>query len=76
MIQAETFIPLETQVPMPAQRSFVRYPWRVMQVGESFLFPPDVTNPSMRTAIANRRHPDKKFVTRKTPSGVRCWRVK
>lgn len=59
------------------------YPWRVMNVGDSF-FVADDGKPNLQTRMAVLAHSyrtrghglGKQFVTRKENDGVRIWRVK
>lgn len=53
------------------------YPWRQMEIGDSFLFPVHVYPTLAHTLCAqasSTNHP-KKFITRKTEEGYRCWRT-
>lgn len=53
------------------------YPWRTIDVGESFLFPAAVLYTREVTRVANQRYAPKQFVARTVEGGrVRCWRVK
>jgi hypothetical protein len=54
------------------------YPWRTMQVGQSFNFPPHIGRDSarVRASQANKVLAPKKFVVRKYgDEGYCCWRV-
>jgi len=62
---------IESGIPLPE-----RYPFAKMKVGDSFLIPESVSRhaaavAALRYGAAN----GKKFTTRKTPEGYRCWRV-
>lgn len=65
-------------VPMPHSRGAgEKYPWRDMEVGDCFDFPPVIKRNHAGTAatIAGKRT-GRKFATRKLPDGtIRCWRV-
>lgn len=65
-------IKIEKNKPMP-QRN--KYPFRDMNIGDSFLFPAQVKDPHSAAAVASRNYAPKKFAARVTPEGVRCWRV-
>ena len=69
-------INIDRQIPLPIQRCGPnqKYPWDTMRVGDSFLFA-DGSKATALVSVRNRAHPETKFVTRKTPQGVRCWRV-
>src|SRR6185369_1499740 len=73
-------IPIDKGIPVAKiayglNREF-KYPWRDMEIGDSFLFPGTI---SSSTAASNARDAgrrlDMKFSTRWTPAGFRCWRV-
>ena len=76
-------VPIEKKVPVLPKRSgklpgTVKYPWRDMEVGDSFLFP-EGTRGSIggRMAYAHRILPGSRFVSRKDDDDrVRCWRIK
>jgi len=64
-------VKVESGIPMPQ-----RYPFKDMQVGDSFAVPPQAKRPSV--TVAAKRFGDKhgmKFTIRKTPDGFRCWRI-
>ncbi|HJW82448.1 MAG TPA: hypothetical protein VJ396_09410 [Acidiferrobacterales bacterium] len=48
------------------------FPWRTMEIGDSFL----ANTPHIRTsAHAMGKYYGKKFSVRKTPEGLRVWRI-
>lgn len=67
---------IQKGIKLPSQRAPKKfYPWREMKVGDSFLFDTDqLYHNQMANAAGNRLN--MKFSIRKTPDGVRCWRVK
>lgn len=76
---------IQANVPIPQSGRATRYPFRAMEVGESFLVP--VTPMDDRklvrirlnsAAVAAGRRLKRKFVTRAVPEehGYRCWRDK
>jgi hypothetical protein len=73
-------ISVEKGIPVPRIRGGgrpVKYPVAAMDVGDSFLFPGS-TKPNSASAyarVASARYAPKKFTTRKTPDGMRCWRI-
>jgi len=69
-------IRVEKGVPMPSA-NVAKYPWRQMEIGDSFLFPEDVSGDtaSNNAAAASKRLAPKRFSVRKTQDGYRCWRV-
>lgn len=52
------------------------YPFRQMEVGDSFLVPRDWPNGINASGIGNRDYAPMRFVQRNTPDGLRVWRVK
>jgi len=77
-------IPLPDPVKTERKIGVTHYPWREMEVGDSFLVPYD-GEPG--TAVQNRvnataTHYRKRYAitqrhtTRQTPDGVRCWRTR
>ena len=53
-----------------------KYPFPEMEVGDSFFAKASQPAVSGRAGNFNRKHPDRKFTTRKVEGGTRCWRVK
>jgi hypothetical protein len=52
------------------------YPWKEMEVGDSFLFRPNVGRQSAYNASSLRSgRMGRRYVVRSTPEGMRCWRV-
>lgn len=69
-------VKIDKNVPLPAHHLQI-YPWREMEVGDSFLVPTDTKSASLRViASRNGRELGRTFSVRKTPEGFRCWRVK
>lgn len=72
---------LETGVPIPkrtAGRHGSKYPFAVMEVGQSFLIEGDVKAATVRSAVGafSKRNPDSgKFAVRGTDGGLRVWRI-
>jgi len=75
--------PLETGVPMPQggpDYSRYKYPWRQMQVGDSFFVPVTGNKKSklyaMKSVIfyQHEKHPEH-FEVRVVDGGVRVWRT-
>ena len=83
--------PVESGVPMPEDKQRYdryKYPWRVMEVGDSFFVPaaPDLNGDlphsylklhRLRALISyqHRKHPEH-FEVRVVDGGVRVWRTK
>jgi len=74
-------IKIDKGVPMPdrseasnAGRSMV-YPWKEMEIGDSFLLKSDVKTASRQCWAAAKRYAPRRFASRKTPEGYRVWRI-
>lgn len=69
---------IESNITMPKPHNLHRgkYPWREMQIGDSFLVGPEVMEPTIRAgaSLAGKRH-GREFAVRRTPEGLRCWRI-
>lgn len=63
-------IEIEKNVPVPSNRT--KYPFKDMEVGDSF-FASQVNPRSLRTLAW--RHRPKKFTVHKEGEGYRCWRT-
>lgn len=76
-IRIQKRVPIPVVKPRgPGGRRPPRYPWDKMEVGDSFLFPPEIGRASYAAAIqASRMNPGKTFVAYKTDEGFRCWRT-
>jgi hypothetical protein len=71
---------IDKDVPMPAVSAGGRreiYPWRTMEIGDSFLVTDDQIPPKhvSRRAWQASKSTGHKFVTRTMDGGVRVWRV-
>lgn len=74
-------IRVQKGVPMPAIRprgrkgtKYARYPWKQMEIGDSFLFPNEIGRACHAMVIAASKA-GRKFKAAKTDDGYRCWRV-
>lgn len=71
---------IEKGIPMPpglgkAGKS-PRWPFRGMEVGDSFLFPPTIDSKRAGTWASNAgARMNRKFSVRQTADGTRCWRI-
>lgn len=64
-------IVIEKGIPIPN-----KFPFKDMEVGDSFLIPAGVARSTAQTAAIRYGKPlGKRFTIRKTPEGDRCWRV-
>ena len=71
-IEKGVSVPTITRAKQP-----VKYPWKELAVGDSFLVPTGAVKPqSVRAAVgqANRTYPDRRFTSRTVDGGVRVWR--
>jgi hypothetical protein len=61
--------------PDPSRRGGAKYPWRQMEVGDSF-FVADVTTNNLGTAAQQvGKRMGATFTTRKVDGGARVWRI-
>lgn len=66
-----TAIAIEAGIPLPN-----KYPFNLMEVGDSFLLPGNVTRTTVSVAAARfGRMNDVLFTIRKTKDGFRRWRI-
>ena len=68
-------IEVEKNIPIPPEKKRNVYPYKVMEIGESFFVPAGklqiVCNANYRTG----KLLDRKFIARKDGEGVRVWRT-
>jgi hypothetical protein len=68
-------IEVEKNIPIPPEKKRNVYPYKVLEVGESFFVPTGkiqiVCNANYRTG----KQLGKKFIARKESEGVRVWRT-
>lgn len=68
-------IKIDKNVPMlKAARG---YPFKTMEIGDSFLVPSDISEVYQKTiaGMGNRQHKPMRFRSKKTPEGYRVWRI-
>jgi hypothetical protein len=69
-------IPLPSRGESNRRGAGSKYPWRSMEVGDSFLIPSDDPKKLQRRMYQNyRRYKPMKFETRMVEGGVRIWRT-
>ena len=69
-----TKVRIDKNIPIPAAKS--KYPFREMEVGDSFLCPKESgKNIYSAAGQANARIKGRRFIVRKTDDGYRVWRV-
>lgn len=66
---------IERNIPFPEGRGKVKYPWRELNVGESFVYDGSVIN-AQASAVYYSRATDKTFKARTVNDTVRVWRLK
>ena len=79
---AKTYYVVESGIPIPdvdMTKSKRHYPWKGMEVGDSFLVPAHLPG-NCRNAITAARHRGRDYgetyATRYVAEGMRVWRVK
>jgi hypothetical protein len=72
-------IEVQKGVPMPADRNGNtrkgKYPWKQMEVGDSFFVPNKSTSAFGANIVVAKRSTGFNFVSRNENDGVRVWRV-
>ena len=71
-------IKVERGIPIPPiNRGRTEYPFLLLKIGDSFLFPPNSNRSKANGAIFHfrKKHPEMKFSLRTTKDGFRVWRV-
>lgn len=68
-------VKIEKGVPAPRYRGRYKYPWEVLEVGDSFLVGEGLYGTVMAGAQYQGKKLGKRFVVRKVEDGVRVWRV-
>lgn len=70
-------VAIDRGVPLPSETRGAKaiYPFRDMQLGDSFLLPATVKYPTQVCTTGNLRHSPKRFTCRKTAEGYRIWRI-
>lgn len=76
---------IEKGIAPPAIHARAKYPFAVMEIGDSFFVPAteeehkklaaSVRMSASQFARRNRKATGKKFTTRSVTGGVRCWRI-
>jgi len=69
---------IESGIPVPTQGpgGHVKYPFRTMEIGDSFLVS-DTKDPKVRFAASyfSARNREYRFIVRKQEGGFRVWRI-
>ena len=71
-------IKIESNIPIPRNKSGreMKYPFKLMEVGDSFLVPPGSDNKVRICAHASRKQTGYNYTVRKMEDGTyRCWRI-
>lgn len=68
---------IEKDIPTPKHRARQAYPFKQMEVGDSFFIPSesDSFHAKAVASLASKRFAPKRFVSRKVDGGRRIWRV-
>lgn len=82
-VNSTTSIKIDKNIPIPpadrrglATSRTTKYPFRKMQIGESFLFPKGTKVSNARSAAQQTaRRSNMKFSVRQIEEGIRCWRI-
>lgn len=68
---------IEKDIPVPVGRGhYDKYPFKQMEIGDSFLVANKDIGNSLRNAIStiNKQYSPKHFITRTLDEGIRVWR--
>lgn len=72
-------IQIDKDIPLPSSRGrgnrHSKYPWRELEVGDSFLHECLEQRLVGAQAASVARRLGHKYATRKTPEGIRVWRI-
>lgn len=69
-------ISIDKNVPLPPPRAnHNKYPWNIMQVGDSFIIPQESHSAYSNAYRASERYAPKRFVCRQVKEGYRIWRT-
>jgi hypothetical protein len=76
-IKTETGIAIPTNKRGGRPREAYEYPWDTMRVGQSFLFPDELSTGGCRVMAMNAGPRYRRvFTVRICKDGLRCWRIK
>lgn len=71
-------ISIDSNIPMPKKRSGreMKYPFKLMKVGDSFLVPPGDEDKVRICAHSSKKKTGYNYTVRKMEDGThRCWRI-
>ena len=73
----ERHIKMDKNVLIPSRKAYKgRYPWPYMEVGDSHLKPAEFSDGYFRAFASQAgKRLGRKFSVRKTPEGLRVWRI-
>lgn len=69
-------IKIEKKIPVPVVPGNAKYPWDLMEVGDSFLCPAGKESSMRSNVSAAGKKLKRKYIGRKTDEGYRVWRIK
>jgi hypothetical protein len=67
---------MEKNVPIPGRSHYTHWGFDNFEVGDSCLMAGDFATIRSALSYFAKRHRPLKFITRKTPEGLRVWRVR
>lgn len=70
-----TVVPIDKDIPMPVTTRGQQYPWKQMEIGDSFLAVVKTSSNLSKMKKQAELDYGVKFITRTTSEGVRVWRV-
>lgn len=77
MIQIDKNVEIPKSERKPYKKRESKYPFKIMEVGDSFVVPEWMNFLNLRQAIMRRKKttPNEKYKTRQTKEGRRVWRI-
>lgn len=69
-------VKVDKKVPIPEIGRPCKYPWKTMEVGDSFFVTGAASHAFSGQACMAARRAGRRFTTRSLPNGCRVWRIK
>lgn len=67
---------IEKGIPIPPKPNYTKYPWRDMDVGDSFYVAGKTIHTIRGSMVNANKRINREFVARQEGDGVRVWRTK
>ena len=66
---------VEKKIPLPSDKKRNSYPYKVMEVGDSFYVPEGILQIVCNANYRAKKQLGRKFIARKDKEGIRVWRT-